>query len=76
MLEIVIGNGPHTGTYKLSNSSVMCMRFKQQKQLTAVYMDFDGSEPKKISEAGINILNPDDAGAKRGDVLVAFGARE
>jgi hypothetical protein len=53
----------------------MCMQFKQQKQVTAVYKDFDASDPKKIGEAGINITNPDEAGPKRGDVLVAFGGR-
>ena len=72
VLEIVIGNGPHAGTYKLSTSAVMCMHFKQQQQVTAVYKDFDASDPKKIGEAGINITNPDEAGPKRGDVLVAF----
>src|SRR3954470_15427922 len=75
MLEIVIGNGPHAGTYKLSASDVMCMQFKQQKQVTAVYKDFDARDPKKIGEAGLNITNPDEAGPKRGSVLVAFGGR-
>ena len=76
VLEIVVGNGPHAGTYKLSTSAVMCMHFKQQKQVTAVYKDFDASDPKKIGEAGINITNPDEPGPQRGDVLVAFGARD
>src|SRR4051812_2577212 len=75
-LEIVLDNGPHAGTYKLQTSAVMCMHFKQQKQVTAVYKDFDASDPNKIGEAGINITNPDAAGPKRGDVLVAFGGRE
>jgi hypothetical protein len=75
VLEIVIGNGPHAGTYKLSTSEVMCMHFKQQQQVTAVFKDFDASDPKKIGEAGLNITNPDDAGPKRGSVLVAFGGR-
>jgi hypothetical protein len=75
-LEIVVDNGPHAGTYKLQTSAVMCMHFKQQKQVTAVYKDFDASDPNKIGEAGINITNPDATGPKRGDVLVAFGARE
>jgi hypothetical protein len=76
ILEITLGNGPNAGTYKLQTSAVMCMHFKQQKQVTAVYKDFDASDPKKIGEAGINITNPDEAGPKRGDVLVAFGARD
>jgi hypothetical protein len=74
-LEIVVGGGPNAGTYKLQTDAVMCMHFKQQKQVTAVYKDFDASDAKKIGEAGINITNPDEAGPKRGDVLVAFGGR-
>lgn len=74
-LEIVVGGGPNAGTYKLQTDAVMCMHFKQQKQFTAVYKDFDTSDLKKIGEAGLNITNPDEAGPKRGDVLVAFGAR-
>ena len=53
-----------------------CIHFKQQKQFTAVYKDFDASDLKKVGEAGINITNPDEVGPKRGDVLVAFGARD
>jgi hypothetical protein len=74
-LEIVVGGGPNAGTYKLQTDAVMCMHFKQQKQFTAVYKDFDASDAKKIGEAGLNITNPDEAGPKRGDVLVAFGGR-
>ena len=74
-LEIVIGGGPNAGTYKPPASTTSCMHFKQQKQFTAVFKDFDASDLKKVGEAGINITNPDEAGPKRGDVLVAFGAR-
>ena len=76
VLEIVIGNGPHAGTYKPPASTTGCMHFKQQRQFTAVYKDFDANDLKKVGEAGINITNPDEAGPKRGDVLVAFGARD
>lgn len=76
VLEIVIGSGPHAGTYRPPASAISCMHFKQQKQFTAVYKDFDARDPKKIGEAGLNITNPDEAGPKRGDVLVAFGSRE
>jgi hypothetical protein len=74
-LEIVIGGGPNAGTYKTPAADTLCMHFKQQKQLTVVYKDFDAKDLKKIGEAGINITNSDEAGPKRGDVLVAFGAR-
>ena len=75
-LEIVIGGGPNAGTYKPPASATSCMHFKQQKQFTAVFKDFDASDLKKVGEAGINITNPDETGLKRGDVLVAFGARD
>ena len=75
-LEIVIGGGPHAGTYKPPTSTIMCVHFKQQKQVTAVYKDFDASDLNKIGEAAINISNPDAAGPKRGEVLVAFGSRD
>ncbi len=75
-LEIVIGGGPNAGTYKPPASTTSCIHFKQQKQFTAVYKDFDASDLKKVGEAGINITNPDEVGPKRGDVLVAFGARD
>jgi hypothetical protein len=75
-LEIVIVGGPNAGTYKPPASDVSCMYLKQQKQFNAVYKDFDAKDPKKVGEAGINILNPDDPGPKRGNVLVDFGSRE
>jgi hypothetical protein len=75
LMEFVIGNGPHAGTYKLQPSDVMCMHFRQQNRVAVVFKDFDASDLKKIGEAGINIVNPDDAGPKQGDVLVGFGAR-
>jgi hypothetical protein len=75
VLVIVIDNGPHAGTYKPPAADTMCMLFKQQKQFTVVYKDFDAADPTKVGEGGINITNPDEAGPKRGDVLVAFGSR-
>jgi hypothetical protein len=75
LMEFVIGNGPHAGTYKLQPSGVMCMHLKQLNQVAAAFKDFDERDLKKIGEAGINIVNPDEAGPKRGNVLVGFGAR-
>ena len=74
-LEIVIGGGPNAGTYKPPASATSCIHFKQQKQFTAVFKDFDASDLSKVGEAGLNVLNPDDPGPRRGAVLVAFGAR-
>ena len=75
-LEIVIGGGPNAGTHRPPASGTSCMYFKQQKQFTAVFKDFDATDLKKVGEAGINVTNPDASGPKRGDVLVAFGARD
>jgi hypothetical protein len=72
-LEIVIGNGPYAGTYKPPPSDVLCMDAKQQKQFTAVYKDFDPRDPKKVSEAAINIENPAETGPRQGQVLITFG---
>jgi len=74
-LEIVIGGGANAGTYQPPAAATSCIHFKQQKQFTAVYKDFDASDLKKVGEAGLNITNPDETGPKRGAVLVAFGAR-
>lgn len=76
VLEIVIGNGPDAGTYKLPTSAVMCAYFKEGKNLAAIYKDFDATGLKTISDAAINVLNPDEAAPKWGSVLVAFGGRD
>ena len=73
-LEIVVSGGPNAGTYRPPPAEILCWYFTTQKTLGAVYKDFDVRDPKKIGEAGINIDNPDDAGTKRGTVLVNFGA--
>jgi hypothetical protein len=46
---------------------------KQQKQFTAAYKDFDPRDPKKASEAAINIENPAETGSRQGRVLITFG---
>jgi hypothetical protein len=73
--EIVIGNGPHAGSSKFLDTTVFCVRLMQQKQVGASYKDFDAKDLMKVGEASISISNPDDAGTKRGAVMVAFGAR-
>lgn len=72
-LEIVVGNGPHAGTYKPPADSVICMHAKKQKRYSAAWKDFDAHDAKAIAEAGINVSNPDDAGAKQGEVRITFG---
>ena len=72
-LEIVVGNGPHAGTYKPPAESIICMHYKKEKRYFATWKDFDAHDAKTIAEAGINVLNPDDAGPKHGEVRIAFG---
>jgi hypothetical protein len=72
-MEIVIGGGPHAGTYKPPPTSIICMDAKKQNQFTAAYKDFNASDPKTLSEAVINISNPAETGPKQGDVLITFG---
>ena len=72
-LEIVVGNGPHAGTYKPPAESIICMDYKKEKRYFATWKDFDAHDAKAIAEAGINVLNPDDTGPKHGEVRIAFG---
>jgi hypothetical protein len=71
--EIVIGNGPHAGTYKLPGDNTICMHMKAQKRFSGAYRDIDAKDPKTVNSAGINIFNPDDPGPKQGEVNVRFG---
>lgn len=71
MLEIVIANGPHAGTFKPSD--VICIHAKAQKEFSAAAKEFNARDPKALSESGISVSNPDDTGPKRGEVRLAFG---
>ena len=72
-IEIVIVGGPHAGTYRPPQETIICAD-SQARQFAASYKDFDEHDPRKVSEAGIRIANPTDAGTKRGEALVSFGA--
>ncbi|HLG59784.1 MAG TPA: hypothetical protein VI485_30875 [Vicinamibacterales bacterium] len=72
-LEIVIGGGPHAGTYKLPGDGTICMHMKAQKRFSCAYRDVDAKDPKTVNSAGINIFNPDDPGPKQGEVNIRFG---
>lgn len=72
-LDIVIGNGPHAGTYKMPADTVICLHVKKQNRYSAAWKNFDAHDAKAIAEAGISISNPDGAEAKQGAVRVAFG---
>lgn len=72
-LEIVVVNGPLAGTYTPPAAEVICLHAKKQRRYSAAWKDFSPKGAKAIAEAGINVSNPDDAGAKQGEVRVAFG---
>ena len=73
VLEVIVGNGPHAGTYKPPAAEVICLHAKKQKRYTAAWKDFAARDAKSMSEAGVNVANPDDPGAKQGEVRIAFG---
>jgi hypothetical protein len=73
VLEIIVGNGPFAGTYKPPASEVICLHARKEKRYTAAYKAFNANGAKMLSEVGINVSNPDDAGAKHGEVRIAFG---
>ena len=73
VLEVVVVNGPFAGTYKPPTSEVICYHNKKEKIYTATWKDFGAHDAKAIDSAGINVSNPDDTGAKRGDVRITFG---
>jgi hypothetical protein len=73
VLEVVVGNGPFAGSYKLPESEIICLHAKKQKIYSAAWKGFNVHDAKSIAEAGISVSNPDDAGAKHGDVRIAFG---
>ena len=75
-LEIVVGSGPFAGTYKAPTDQVICLYVKKQPQFSVSYKDFSPSGPKALAEAGLVVNNPDEAGAKRGHVLVTFGSAD
>jgi hypothetical protein len=52
---------------------VICLHAKKQHRCSAAWKDFSPKGAKAIAEAGINVSNPDDPGAKQGEVRVAFG---
>lgn len=70
-IDVVIVGGAHAGSYKPPSAEIVCMEVTQQ--FAASYRDFGAHDPQKVSEAGLNILNPAEPGPKRGNVLVAFG---
>lgn len=76
ILEIVVGSGPYAGTYKAPTDQVICLYVKNRPQFSVSYKNFSPDGAKALAEGGINVDNPDDAGAKRGHVLITFGSSD
>ena len=73
VIDVVVLNGPHAGTYKTPSSETICAHYKEMKWTFATWRGFEAPDPKKLSSAAIKVLNPEQAGPKRGDVQIAFG---
>ena len=72
-IEVVVLNGPHAGTYKTPSSETICAHYKAMKWTFATWRGFEAPDPGKLSAAAIKVLNPEQAGPKRGEVQIAFG---
>jgi hypothetical protein len=72
-LQVVIGNGPFAGTYATKGEQTACVREKVQKIFAASFKNFDAKGARAFNEGAISVNNPDAAGAKHGDLHVAFG---
>lgn len=73
VLEVVVVNGPLAGTYKPPVDEVICLYEKKRQVFVAAWKGFDVHDAKAVAEAGFNVFNPYDAGAKYGLVHIAFG---
>ena len=86
VLEVVVVNGPHAGTYKPPASEVMCVHYKKQQIYAATWRNLDealsgtatpGKNPaNEVTAAAIKVSNPDAPGAKFGELRIAFGHRD
>ena len=73
VIEVVVLNGPHAGTYQSASSETICAHYKEMKWTFATWRGDEAPDPKKLSAAAIKVLNPEQAGPKHGDVQIAFG---
>jgi hypothetical protein len=85
VLEAVIVNGPNAGTYQTPGSDLICMNSPKNNTYAATWMNLDEpikdvfgvqgakkSASKAMNSASIRVLNPNDPGAKLGDVSVGL----
>ena len=85
VIEVVVMNGPHVGKFRQA-SDVSCVHYKKQKIYAATWTNLDDqvnaqfgkatqvrNNANEMTTAAVNILNPDDPGAKYGELRIAFG---
>ena len=86
VLEAVIANGPDAGTYRTPDSDLICMNSPKNNTYAATWTNLDEvvkdmygvqgeskkSPSKTLNSASIRVLNPNDPGAKLGDVNVGL----
>jgi hypothetical protein len=75
-MSIVVANGPYAGTYSARADEVVCLHSKAQKMYAASFKDFEANAPRAFAEGGLSVKNPDVAGAKKGDLYIAFGTKD
>jgi hypothetical protein len=75
-MKLVIGSGPHAGTYDLPAANITCMRIESAKQFSAVYKDPTATAANAVSVVGINVDRPGGTGPKSGEINITFGDPE
>jgi hypothetical protein len=70
---VVVTGGPYAGTYQAKANEVICFYAKERNTYAATFRDFKANTPRSLAEGGIMVDNPNVAGAKKGDLHVAFG---
>jgi hypothetical protein len=71
-LSIVIGGGPHAGSYQASANEVICMHAKKQDVFTSAWKGFAPARTGAMEEAGIEVSDPDSAKPKFARARVSF----
>ena len=71
VLDVVVVGGPFAGTYH--RVDVICMHAQRQRVFSAAYKDFNPTGARSFLEGGVEVRDPDVAGAKRATVSLSFG---
>jgi hypothetical protein len=72
-MEVVVGNGPHAGTYKLASDNMTCLLVGKDQHFSAAYRDIDARDAKSVNSAGINVFKSNVANPTDGQVNITFG---